>query len=129
MASTYARRMPIARPLAVVVDCLDPSVLVPFWQAMVGGETDQATLEDDWVALKGVEGIGYLSFQRVPEGRAAKNRLHLDLEVTDIVAATAEAVALGARPLGGVVDEVTNLLQVLADPEDNEFCLIQRTPR
>lgn len=121
--------MPIARPLAVVVDCLDPSSLVPFWQAMVGGDTDHATLEDDWVALKGVEGIGYLAFQRVPESRVAKNRLHLDLEVVDIVAATEAAVALGAHLLGGVVDEVTNLLQVLTDPEGNEFCLIQRTPR
>lgn len=121
--------MPIARPLAVVVDCLDPSSLVPFWQAMVGGDTDQATLEDDWVALKGVEGIGYLAFQRVPESRVAKNRLHLDLEVVDIVAAAEAAAALGAHLLGGVVDEVTNLLQVLTDPEGNEFCLIQRTPR
>lgn len=129
MADTYAPLMPIARPLAVVVDCLDPSSLVPFWHAMVGGDTDQATLEDDWVALKGVEGIGYLAFQRVPESRVAKNRLHLDLEVVDIVAATEAAVALGARLLGGVVDEVTNLLQVLTDPEGNEFCLIQRTPR
>lgn len=120
--------MPIARPLAVVVDCLDPSVLVPFWQAMVGGETDEATLEADWVALKGVDGLGYLSFQRVPEPRVVKNRLHLDLDVVDIVAATEAAVALGARTLGPVIDEVTNLLQVLADPEDNEFCLIQRTP-
>ncbi|MEY2755449.1 MAG: hypothetical protein RJB65_1807 [Actinomycetota bacterium] len=120
--------MPITRPLSVVIDCLDPSVLVPFWRAMVGGETDSATLEEEWVSLKDVEGIGYLSFQRVPEPRSAKNRVHLDLEVVDITAAADEAEALGATRLGGVVDEITNLLQVMADPEGNEFCLIQRTP-
>ncbi|MGA1390048.1 MAG: VOC family protein, partial [Ilumatobacteraceae bacterium] len=60
--------------------------------------------------------------------RMVKNRVHLDLDVDDIVAVTSQAVAAGARTFGDVVDEGTGLLQVMLDPEGNEFCFIQRNP-
>ena len=121
--------MPIARPLAVVLDCADPVRMASFWAHVAGGETEPATAGNDWVSLRNVPGVGYLSFQRVPESKTSKNRVHLDLEVDDIVASTEEALNVGATLLGGVVDETTNLLQVMADIEGNEFCFVQRTPK
>ncbi|MGA0710733.1 MAG: VOC family protein [Ilumatobacteraceae bacterium] len=50
------------------------------------------------------------------------------MDVDDIVAVTSQAVAAGARTFGEVVDEGTGLLQVMLDPEGNEFCFIQRNP-
>ena len=64
-----------------------------------------------------------LFFQRVPEGKTCKNRVHLDVHV-DEDRKTAEAerlVALGAQ----VVDENTDRgpRTIVQDPEGNEFCL------
>ncbi len=43
---------------------------------------------DGWLDLEPLGGNGpILSFQRVPEGKTIKNRLHLDLDVPDIRAA------------------------------------------
>ncbi|WP_170223734.1 VOC family protein [Nonomuraea turkmeniaca] len=59
-----------------------------------------------------------LWFQRVPERKIVKNRLHLDLESDDPDAELARLSALGATVLGTYDEWV-----VLADPEGNEFCL------
>jgi len=119
----------VAQFLSVVVDCQSPLTLSSFWQALDGGEVDPRTATTDWVSLRDVPRLGYLSFQKVPEKRTVKNRLHLDLDVEDIEEAVASAVAMGARALGDVVDEGTGLLQVMLDPEGNEFCFIRRTPK
>lgn len=66
-----------------------------------------------------------LLFQRVPEPRTVKNRLHLDLHVErDTREAEVERlVALGATVLREV-DEPLGRWSVLADPEGNEFCVL-----
>ncbi|MDO0926281.1 VOC family protein [Streptomyces sp. TG1A-8] len=65
-----------------------------------------------------------LLFQRVPEAKTVKNRLHLDLHPGD--GRRAEEVArlegLGARVLREVA-EPAGAWVVLADPEGNEFCV------
>jgi hypothetical protein len=72
-----------------------------------------------------------LFFRRVPEGKTAKNRVHLDVNVStgaqdDHEAAVREhaqrLVAAGAT-LVGERSENTNWWIVLTDPEGNEFCL------
>ena len=121
--------MPVARWIGAVIDCADPARLAGFWSEVLGGTVDDRTRTADWISLSGVDGAGYLSFQRVPEGKTVKNRLHLDLAVDDLGAATARAEALGARRVGAPVDEPVNRLQVMQDPEGNEFCLIARLDR
>lgn len=121
--------MPIARVLAVTVDCHDPALLAVFWRELVGGEIDTRTEADDWVALRDVPVIGNIGFQKVPEGKAVKNRVHLDVEVDDIDDATPHVIALGGRDSGTTVDESTGQFRVFHDPEGNEFCLIRRSPR
>ena len=118
--------MPVAQFLSVVVDCQAPLTLSSFWKALVGGEIDSRTATTDWVSLRNVPRLGYLSFQQVPEERSVKNRVHIDLDVDDIEQAVASAVAMGATAFGDVVDEGTGLLKVMLDPEGNEFCFILR---
>lgn len=65
-----------------------------------------------------------LLFQRVPEPKTVKNRLHIDVHTPpgERDAEAERLVALGARILR-TVDEPGGSWLVLADPEDNEFCV------
>jgi catechol 2,3-dioxygenase-like lactoylglutathione lyase family enzyme len=63
-----------------------------------------------------------LTFVRVPEGKAVKNRLHIDLVPDDQAAEVARLEALGARLADVSQGDVT--WRVLADPEGNEFCVL-----
>jgi hypothetical protein len=64
-----------------------------------------------------------LDLLRVPDAKTAKNRLHLDLDTTDLAAAVEQALALGATKADDVY--VGSGWQVLRDPEGNEFCLLK----
>ncbi|WP_420855842.1 VOC family protein [Thermoactinospora rubra] len=68
--------------------------------------------------VEGPSGRPRLWFQRVPEAKTVKNRVHLDLRSDDLEAEVRRLVELGARELARHEDWV-----VLADPEGNEFCL------
>jgi predicted enzyme related to lactoylglutathione lyase len=106
---------------ALTVDCADPHRLAGFWSALLGVSVKEVGGDYAELASIGPEGPALL-FLRVPEEKAGKNRLHLDLEVTDVAAAVEEAEVLGATraegPLAGPFDWV-----VMQDPEGNEFCL------
>jgi predicted enzyme related to lactoylglutathione lyase len=68
-------------------------------------------------------------FQRVPERKTVKNRVHLDIAVDEVESATAAIEALGGRRLPGPdFGEDGYHWRVMADPEDNEFCLIFAQP-
>jgi hypothetical protein len=119
----------------VVVDCRHPASLARFWAAVVDGYRvapyDDAELErlrangitdpedDPSVLVESDPGVRpRLWFQRVPEPKRVKNRVHLDLRASDRVAEVARLVGLGAS----VIDEFDGWT-VLADPEGNEFCV------
>ncbi|MFE2751160.1 VOC family protein [Actinosynnema sp. NPDC059335] len=108
----------------IVVDCPDPSRLVRFWAGLLGGEP--VLRAHGWAHVV-PPGWPRLSFQPVPEPKAVKNRLHLDIDVPDIAAATRRATGLGATALGGVHTDEQGSFQVLRDPAGNEFCFV--TPR
>jgi catechol 2,3-dioxygenase-like lactoylglutathione lyase family enzyme len=110
-----------ARIDEIVLDCAGPPALARFWSALLGGEPVDRS--PDWSYID-PPGFARVAFQRVPEGKTVKNRLHLDLDAGDIAAATAEAVRLGAAPVGGVVSDDNGDFQVLRDPEGNEFCFV-----
>jgi hypothetical protein len=111
----------IGRLDEVVIDCHDPMRIAEFWQGVLGGYLVRQSHE--WVALEPPTGIA-VSFQRVPEDKVVKNRVHLDIDVADLEIAVAAAVALGATRLGAVVYDELGGFQVMADPEANEFCFI-----
>jgi aminoglycoside 3-N-acetyltransferase len=117
----------IGKPLAVTFDCFDPARLAEFWSALVGGRIDPRTESPEWVALTEVPVFGNIGFQRVPEGKSVKNRVHIDVEVDDIARSTSACEELGAMRVGGIVDEGISRFQVMFDPEGNEFCLLHRS--
>jgi catechol 2,3-dioxygenase-like lactoylglutathione lyase family enzyme len=107
----------------IVIDSREPSRLVRFWAALLGGEpVDRA---DGWAYVE-PPGFPALTFQLVPEAKAGKNRLHLDLEVDagEISAAVARAAELGATPVGAVVTDESGRFHVMTDPDGNEFCFV-----
>lgn len=105
----------------VVVDCSDAATLARFWAALLGGEP--VDRPSGWSHVK-VEGWPRVAFQPVPEGKSVKNRLHFDIEVDDIHAATQRAVELGAVKQGEVQPDDEGRFQVMLDPEGNEFCFV-----
>ncbi len=115
--------MEIGQLRTIVVDCLDPAPLAEFWSKVLGVEI--AFVEDDWVSLRSANpGHPRVAFQKVPETKRGKNRLHLDVWVPDLEAATVAAEALGATRLGRLVHESPEPFQVMADPAGNEFCFV-----
>lgn len=119
MAVTPGRRPVLS---TIVFDCADPERLARFWGELLG--VGVAYRDPTWVALERTPNGARVAFQPVPEGKVAKNRVHVDLLVDELVDSTAHAVALGAATVGGVVDESNGSFQVLRDPEGNEFCLV-----
>ncbi len=111
----------IGRLDEIVIDCHDPVRLAEFWQRVLGGYIVRQSHQ--WVALEPPTGIT-VSFQEVPEVKAVKNRVHLDVDVGDLQEATAAVVAVGGTRVGEVIYDELGGFQVMADPEGNEFCLI-----
>jgi Glyoxalase-like domain len=108
----------------LVVDCTDPSLLARFWSAALGydiyeDEPDIASIEDPG------GGGPSICFQKVPETKQGKNRIHLDLNVEgdELDDAVLTLIALGATKLKWGDDDHKAWV-VLADPEGNEFCVV-----
>jgi catechol 2,3-dioxygenase-like lactoylglutathione lyase family enzyme len=109
---------------SVVIDVNDISAMRAFWQEALGYELAYEA-EDDWVKLvdpneKGVT----VSLQLVPEERTEKNRLHLDLYAADQMAEVRRLEGLGAERVDGPREDTDFV--VLADPEGNLFCVIDK---
>ena len=119
----------------VTFDAADPQRLAGFWALALGYQPETSSAWDDHGWLVDPDGVGSrLFFQRVPEPKTAKNRVHLDLHVGGeqgtpplqrrrrIDAEAERVVAAGATRIA-VHDEPDQYWVVLQDPEGNEFCL------
>lgn len=106
----------------IVIDCLDPTRLATFWAAVLGGAI--TTRDEAWATVREPSSGVLLAFQRGPERKNAKNRLHLDGEVPDLASAVDRSLGLGAAPVGPVVDDSEGSFQVMLDPEGHEFCFV-----
>lgn len=147
--------MPDVRQVQVTFDCADPGALAAFWREVLGYVEEpppegHATWEEAleafgvprelWnsrSACRDPQGVGpRLFFQRVPEGKTTKNRVHLDVRTASdlrgderMAALEAEAerlVALGATRVQRFDPESSPGeigFIVMQDPEGNEFCL------
>ncbi|GAB3477714.1 VOC family protein [Nocardiopsis coralliicola] len=104
----------------IVVNAADPAALARFWGRLLGVEP--AVRADGWAVLAGEGARPRLSFQPDP-APVPVDRIHLDLRVGDIAAASAAAVAHGATAVGAPVTDEQGSFQVLRDPEGNVFCL------
>lgn len=108
----------------LVVDCSDPHLVGAFWKEVLGYEL--AEQDADQYFIKGPPGSGPgILFGTVPEGKTVKNRLHIDVNPVDRDrdAEVDRILALGARKIDIGQGDVSWV--VLADPEGNEFCVLQ----
>ena len=144
----------MSRELQITFDCADPEALCQFWVEALdyqlqppppGFDTWDAFLDsvgipaeehsDRSAAIPRAGGGPRLYFQRVPEGKNAKNRVHLDVLAAPgltgerrMEALEAEAARLVARGGSRVQrfepgTDLSDGFIVMADPEGNEFCL------
>lgn len=133
----------------VAFDCADPHAQAAFWAQVLGLVVeDHSALVDQLIAdgrLPASEAIQIngrsafrdvaacsdpagveprLYFQRVPEGKTAKNRVHLDVHVDpDRKAAEAERLAGLGATVAGTSNDRGSLTYLMRDPEGNEFDL------
>ena len=107
----------------LVIDTTDPQRLAPFWCALLDVNVDETIGDGQFVVLSRAKDGLTVGFQQVPEVKSGKNRLHLDLIVDDLDAATAEIEALGGRWLEpGRTRELEGFRwRLMADPDGNEF--------
>lgn len=137
-------------PFQVTFDAHDPAALAAFWAVALNYEipppppgfdswddwaTAQGIPEENWNDARALEdpaGVGpRLFFQKVPESKTAKNRVHLDVNaqaredqqrmeaVEELVATLVKA---GATYVGHMSQHGVDWV-VCADPEGNEFCV------
>ena len=105
----------------ITVDSEDPHRLGGFWSALLGVAVVE--VGEDYVELaKLADDAPNLLFLQVPEPKAGKNRLHLDLVVPDVKTAVDAALDVGARRAEGELAGPFPWV-VMLDPEGNEFCL------
>ena len=137
----------------VVIDCADPARLAEFWAIALGYTTQDPPTGfaswPEWLAAQGVPESEWnsanavvdpdkrgprLYFQRVPEPKTVKNRVHLDLNVgggpgTPLDARRPRVMAEVQRleQAGATQMHVAELRGefwvVMQDPEGNEFCV------
>ncbi|MFC0006157.1 VOC family protein [Micromonospora siamensis] len=139
------------KQVQITFDCADPRRVARFWCAALGyvpppspegfdsWDDYELTLPQEqrgaWAVAQDPTGAGpRLYFQRVPESKVTKNRLHLDVRVvTGLVGEERLAVlesesarleAIGARRVRLMLaDEENESCLVMQDVEGNEFCL------
>jgi predicted enzyme related to lactoylglutathione lyase len=107
----------------VIVDCADPHRLAQFWAELLGRSIGGS--KGPYVWLQRTDGGLGVGFQKVAEAKQGKNRFHLDIATSDLVAGMRRIEGLGGHRVEGF--ESGGFL-VMADPEGNEFCLIPSAP-
>lgn len=146
----------MATRIQVTIDCAEPARLVRFWAAALHYEVQcppdgfdswsafwrsiglpEDEVEDGGDSIVDPDSMGpRLWFQKVPEAKVAKNRVHLDLDVSGgrsvPLDLRRERVVTGSQRLVGEgatqrrvleVDGMDYFGIVMQDPEGNEFCL------
>ena len=112
--------------LVIVIDCSDLGRSADFWAAVLG-YVPEVTASKRYRSLIPADGDGIeVLLQRVPEDKPQKNRLHLDLRTGDLAAEVRRVLGLGATLLTAEpVVEYGWRWHILADPDGNEFCVLQ----
>jgi hypothetical protein len=145
----------MATQWTVTFDCAHPAALAAFWAVALGyvDAPPPAGFDswDDWAIRLGVpesewddgaaladpDGVGpRISFLKVPEGKVAKNRVHLDLQVgggrgqsqherwTRVTAAVERLTVAGGTVISEVKQNGEPDHVLMTDPEGNEFCVL-----
>lgn len=108
---------------AITVDVSDLDRGAAFWGGVFGVATIHRHGTYLWLEeiCPGVQ----LILQQVPEEKAGKNRVHVDLSSADPVALIEAVESLGGVRVADVTEDDYSLT-VLADPDGNEFCVLRQ---
>jgi hypothetical protein len=140
--------------IQVVFDCADPKKQAEFWAEALHYQMplppDGSASWEEWAKARGIPEESWndaaaaedpdgtqprLYFQKVPEGKVAKNRMHPDLNVgggreatlderrARVLAEVERLKALGATDRRGAMEKEGEFWVRMNDPEDNEFCV------
>ena len=113
----------------IAFDCADVFRVANFWSALLGRPLDAGSSEV-FASIGGADGeraepAWY--FNKVPEPKRGKNRVHVDLTTPDS-SAVDEMLALGATVVGEhEVPGRSHRWTVMQDPEGNEFCVAAKS--
>jgi predicted enzyme related to lactoylglutathione lyase len=123
------RRMPQSYrngELVIVIDCSDLARSARFWADVLGYVAGPAT-SAPYRSLTPGNGHGIeVLLQRTGDDKHQKNRLHLDLRTADLDREVGRILGLGASLLTDhPVTEHGWRWHILADPDGNEFCVLQ----
>lgn len=116
---------PVATIASVVINVVDLDREQEFWTELLGVEVAREVPGFFvWLRPQHPGGIS-LALQKVDEHAPGRSPVHLDHGVDDVGAAVARIEALGGRlveehEIGGFA------WKVMADPEDNVFCIVER---
>jgi predicted enzyme related to lactoylglutathione lyase len=107
----------------LVIDTTAPERLAQFWCTLLEVTVDTTIGDGQFVVLSPAKDGLTIGFQRVPDAKAGKNRLHLDLIVDDLDRATDEIETIGGRWLEPGTDRDLEGFRwrCMADPDGNEF--------
>jgi catechol 2,3-dioxygenase-like lactoylglutathione lyase family enzyme len=110
---------------AIAIDCADASTLARFWADVLGRQVVEDSTSEHAVLLPGDGDTGgpRITFNKVPEPKTVKNRLHLDVVSDTFDAETERLLSLGAQRLRDVQRDKSRWT-TFADIEGNEFDLI-----
>lgn len=108
----------------ITFDCHDPELVGRFWAAVLDRPLDFQP-GDPEALVEPADGQPALLFLPVPEDKTVKNRVHLDLQPSDRSREqeVARVTDLGARLRADFRQADGTGFVVMADPEDNEFCV------
>ncbi|ARC57932.1 hypothetical protein AS850_12680 [Frondihabitans sp. 762G35] len=109
----------------VIVHAQDPAALGTWWAEALGWVAVYSTA-DEFEIRQDPDRMPGIDFVRVEERRRTPSRLHLDFRPDDQDAEVTRLLALGARRADVGQGDVP--WTVLADPEGNEFCVLQASP-
>jgi predicted enzyme related to lactoylglutathione lyase len=102
-------------------DAHDPAKLAQFWSAVLERPVGDGANEF-FAFLDRTETLPAVLFIKVPEGKTAKNRFHMDLDVDDLAQARERLAGLGASFIHEKNEYGVHWM-TFQDPEGNEFCV------
>ena len=108
---------------AVTFDCADAATLAGFWADVLGRQVAEDPTSEHAVLLPGDTSGLRIVFNKVPEPKTVKNRLHLDVISDTFDAEKERLLNLGAQRLRDVQRDKSRWT-TFADIEGNEFDLI-----
>ena len=107
---------------SIVIDVNDLETCAEFWSQVLG--TDILYQNERYLRLGHKGERPTILLQKVPERHKEKNRVHIDLEVSDLDAAVSRVQDLGGHKLKKL-SEYGIEWAIMSDPDGNEFCLVK----